>query len=325
MAHDGSLGLAHAYIDAVSQTGADAVKFQTHIAAAESTLDEPFRLQGVFVQDASRYAYWERTAFTEDEWTELARHARDRKLDFLSSPFSVEAIELLERAADVPAWKIASGEINNMPLLDAACATGKPVLLSSGMSGLEELDEAVGFVKDRGARLAVLQCTTSYPCPPQKLGLNMIAEFRQRYECPAGLSDHSGTVFPGLAATCFGSKVLEVHVALSRDMFGPDISSSLLTGELGELVRGLRFLETALANPIDKNAMAVDMSSLRSIFNKSIVARHALKAGTVLGKADLAFRKPGTGLPSSRAGEVVGRILKRDVPANSQISLEDLN
>src|SRR5688500_6749139 len=137
LAHDGSLGLAHAFIDDAARGGADAVKFQTHIASAESTPAEPFRVN-FSRQDATRYDYWKRMEFTEVEWRGLAEHAAERGLLFLSSPFSIEAVELLTRVG-MPMWKIASGEVGNRPLLDAVVATGRPVLLSSGMSGMSEL------------------------------------------------------------------------------------------------------------------------------------------------------------------------------------------
>src|SRR5215813_11074319 len=140
-AHDGSLGLAHAFIDAIAAAGADAVKFQTHIAAAESTPDEPWRVK-FSPQDASRYEYWKRMEFTEEQWCGLKRHADEKGLLFLSSPFSLEAVDLLERVG-VAAWKIASGEVGNAPMMDRIVGTKWPVLLSSGMSPLNELDDAV--------------------------------------------------------------------------------------------------------------------------------------------------------------------------------------
>ncbi len=145
LAHDGSLGLAHAFIDAIAAAGADAVKFQTHIAGAESTAAEPFRVK-FSRQDASRFDYWQRVEFTFPQWREPAEHAAASGLMFLSSPFSIEAVELLE-AVGMPAWKIASGEVSNMPLIDRIIATGAPIILSSGISGLAELDEAVARVQ----------------------------------------------------------------------------------------------------------------------------------------------------------------------------------
>ena len=323
LAHDGSLGYAHAFIDAVTAAGADAVKFQTHIAEAESTPGEPFRVK-FSKQDQSRYDYWKRMEFTEAQWQGLADHARDRGLVFLSSPFSIEAVNLLARVG-MAMWKVPSGEIGSLPLLDAMIATGRPVLLSSGMSDLRELDAAVDRVRRGGVPLAVLQCTTAYPCPPERIGLNMIPFFRDRYKCFVGLSDHSGTIYPALAAATIGAEVVEVHVTMSRGMFGPDVSSSLTMEELRVMVDGVRFIERMHANPVDKDAEARDLAPLRSIFTKSLVARTPLVAGTVLTEADLAMKKPGTGIPAARLPDVVGRRLRRKLEIDEQLRPEDLD
>jgi N-acetylneuraminate synthase len=322
LAHDGSLGLAHAFIDEAARGGADAVKFQTHIAAAESTAAEPFRVT-FSRQDATRYDYWKRMEFTEAQWRGLADHAGDRGLLFLSSPFSIEAVELLARVG-LPMWKIPSGEVGNRPLLDAVVAAGRPVLLSSGMSGLAELDAAVEQVRRAGLPLGVMQCTTAYPCPPERIGLNMLAVFRERYRCFVGLSDHSGTIVPGIAAATLGSDLLEVHVTMSRGMFGPDVPASITIEELRQLVDGVRFVERMMANPVDKEAAAAEMAPLRAIFTKSIVARQPLAAGTVIGEGHVAFKKPGTGIPADRLGDVLGRTLRRAVAADEMIREDDL-
>jgi N,N'-diacetyllegionaminate synthase len=321
-AHDGSLGLAHAFIDAIAQAGADAVKFQTHIAAAESTPNEPWRVK-FSPQDETRSDYWTRTGFTEAQWRGLKEHADERGLVFLSSPFSPEAVELLERVG-VGAWKVASGEVSNAPLFERMAVTGIPFILSSGMSPISEIDAAVARIQAHALPLAILQCTTAYPCPPEKIGLNLLPFFRERYGCAVGISDHSGTIYPGLAGAALGMDVIEVHVTLSREMFGPDVRASLTTAELRQLVEGIRFIETMHARPVDKDEIAGEMMPLRQIFTKSIVAGRDLAAGTRLQEADLAFRKPGTGIPAARLSEVVHRRLRRAVATNVLISEDDL-
>ena len=323
LSHDGSLGYAHAFIDEIARAGADAVKFQTHIAEAESTPAEPFRIK-FSRQDATRYEYWQRIAFTEDQWRGLSDHAHEKGLVFLSSPFSDEAVALLSRLGMVM-WKVASGEVGNIPLLDRMIATGKPILLSSGMSDLAELDRSVERVRASKLPLAVLQCTTAYPCPPEDIGLNMISMFRDRYRCMVGLSDHSGTIYPGIAARTMGAEVLEVHATMSRGMFGPDVPASLTMEELRQLVDGVRFVERMLANPVEKDAIAKRMSPLRDIFTKSLVARTALLPGTVLDESNVAMKKPGTGIPAARITDILGRRLRRAVNANEQFRLDDLD
>ena len=321
-AHDGSLGMAHAFIDAIAATGADAVKFQTHLARAESTPAEPFRIK-FSRQDATRYEYWRRMEFTEEQWSGLAQHARDRNLVFLSSPFSIEAVELLIRVG-MPMWKIASGELANTILLDRILDTRRPVLLSTGMSSLDDIDHAVQRAKRHGVPFAVLQCTTAYPCPAEKVGLNLIPFFKDRYQGLVGLSDHSGTIYPALAAATVGIDVLEVHVTLSREMFGPDVVASVTTDEMRMLVDGVRFIERATANPVDKNAIADEMAPLREVFTRSVVARDPLVAGTILTREHLTVKKPGTGLPPSSLPQLVGRRLRRSVAADEQLRTEDV-
>jgi len=322
-AHDGSLGAAHAYIDAVAHTGADIIKFQTHIAEAESTPRERFRV-AEFPQDHTRYDYWKRMEFSSEQWAGLALHARERGLIFISSPFSLEAVDLLERL-DVPAWKIGSGELQNLPLLEKIARTGKPVLLSSGMSPWKELDEAVAYLRSSGASFAVMQCTTSYPCPPEKLGLNILAELRRRYNCPVGLSDHSGTIYGALAATALGADLIEVHTVFSRECFGPDVESSITTAELAQLVQGVRFIQTVLNHPISKDEEAANRSDMRTLFGKSLVAARDLPKGCRLAREDIDMKKPGDGIPAKRLYEIIGHVLLRAYVKNDAFKEKDID
>lgn len=321
-AHDGSLGTAHAFIDAIAAAGADAVKFQTHIAAAESTPSEPWRVR-FSRQDDTRYDYWKRMEFTEEQWVGLRQHAQERGLLFLSSPFSMEAVDLLIRVG-VSAWKVASGEMNNREMLRRMAVSGVPVILSSGMSPLAEVDAAVEEMRANSATFAVLQCTSAYPCPAEKVGLNALEILRSRYSCPIGLSDHSGTIYAGLAAAALGANLIEVHVTLSREMFGPDVPVSVTTDELRQLVEGVRFIEKMRANPVDKDAVARELAPMRALFTKSVVTRVALPAGTVLESTHLAVKKPGIGIPGSQLEKVVGCRLLSDLPVDHVLHEQEL-
>jgi N,N'-diacetyllegionaminate synthase len=322
-AHDGSLGLAHSFIDVIAKSGADAVKFQTHIAAAESTPSEPWRVK-FSRQDDSRFQYWQRMEFTESQWQGLKDHADDAGLYFLSSPFSLEAVDLLRRVG-VSAWKVASGEVTNTVLLDQMTEDGQPVLLSSGMSKMEELSTAVRQVKAKGVPFVVMQCTSAYPTPPEEVGLNLLATYREKFDCRVGLSDHSGTIFPSLAATVLGAEVVEVHVTLSREMFGPDVCASVTPDELSEMVRGIRFVERMLAHPLAKNLMADQLEPLRKMFTKSVVAARDLEKGKVLEGGDLAVKKPGSGLPPERLSSLLGRRVRRDLAKDEVFQEDDLS
>ncbi len=304
LAHEGSLGTAKAFVDAAAKTGVDAVKFQTHIADAEGTVRECFRVP-VFPQDATRQDYWRRTSFTSEQWQSLAKYTRDQGLIFLSSPFSEEAVDLLLKC-EVPAWKIASGEVSNLSMLEKVANTGLPVILSSGMSTWAELNQAVSLVREVKSPVAILQCTSAYPCPPKSWGLNLIEEIRQKFSCPVGLSDHSGTIAPGLASVAMGADLLEFHLTLSPHMFGPDISSSLSVEKTGELVRCIRQLDIALASPLDKDSEVADKTELRQLFTKSIVAAKDLPSGTIIQREHLAFKKPGDGIPASQYHTFLG-------------------
>ncbi|MGI9488686.1 MAG: N-acetylneuraminate synthase family protein [Geminicoccaceae bacterium] len=321
-AHDGSLGTAHAMIDAAAVAGADAVKFQTHIATAESSPDEPWRVR-FSPQDETRFDYWRRMEFSEAEWAGLRDHAHEKGLLFLSSPFSMEAFYLLKRI-QVAGWKVASGEITNVQMLDAMCATGKPLLLSTGMSALEEIDRAVDRIKATGVPFAVLQCSSTYPTAAADVGLNVLGDFKRRYATAVGLSDHTATVYPGICAAYLGAQVIEVHLTLSKHAFGPDVAASLTVEELTRLVEGVRFAEDMRRDGVDKTAVLDEAGELRPIFMKSLVAARDLAAGETLSPTTLACRKPGTGIAATRFDEFVGRRLARPLKKHAPLAPEDV-
>jgi N-acetylneuraminate synthase len=322
LAHDGSLGAAHSFVDAAAAAGVDAVKFQTHIAEAESTPGEPFRVK-IFPQDASRYEYWKRTAFTAEQWAGLKQRADERGVAFLSTPFSIEAARLL-RAIGTPAWKISSGDTNNLPMLHEIAGYRQPVLLSTGMSYLEEIDTAVELLREAGVPLLVYQCTNRYPCPPEHLGLNVLRLYQERYGLPVGLSDHSGTVAAGLAAAALGAASVEVHVTWDRRFFGPDVSSSITFDELGELVRGVRFIECAMSSPVAKDDNAAALGETRRLFTKSVAVRMPIDAGEIIMAEKLTLKKPGTGIPAKDFSKVVGKKARRRLAMDEILSWDDV-
>lgn len=321
-AHDGSLGTAHAYVDAVADAKADAIKFQCHIAAEESTPSEPWRIK-FSPQDETRYEYWKRMEFSSSQWRELKSHCDERRLEFICSPFSVAAVELLE-GIGVERWKVASGEVRNAELLGVILETGKPLLVSTGMSPWPEIDEIVDQMRSAKADFSLFQCTSQYPTPPEHVGLNVLGEMRERYGCPVGLSDHSGQIYAGLAAAALGAEFLELHTVFSRQCFGPDVSSSITLEELSQLVEGVRAISRMRANHVDKSVKADELSGMRKLFMRSVVTRSALPAGAVLGRGDLACKKPGTGIPGERLSAVVGRRLKVAVAADHVLMEDEL-
>ncbi|MCU1356868.1 MAG: N-acetylneuraminate synthase [Acidimicrobiales bacterium] len=317
--HDGSFGNALQLIDAAAAAGADAVKFQTHLASAETRADAPS--PGYFSAEP-RHAYFTRTGFTPGQWSELRARAEAAGVVFISSAFSLEAVDLLEEIG-VAAHKVPSGEVTNIPLLERLAETGKPVYLSSGMSTWAELDAAVEALRP-GGRIVVMQCASIYPCPPEQVGLNVLAEMRERYGLPVGYSDHSLGMAAAVAAVVLGAEVIEKHFTFSTLMYGSDAQHSMEPPAFAQLASMLAETRAMVAASVDKDAAAAALGDMKHIFEKSIVASRPLGAGTVLGFGELAFKKPGDGIPASRYREIVGRTINRDLPLDHQFSEEDL-
>jgi N-acetylneuraminate synthase len=317
MNHDGSLGNAVRMAEVAAECGADAVKFQLHDPAAETTRDAP---SPPYFQHESRWEYFERTAFTDDQWATLKEACDRAGIEFLCSAFSVEAVGRLERIG-VARYKIGSGEVTNLELVRAAAATGKPVLLTSGMSSWAELDEAV---QAAGEAVTVLQCTSLYPTPPERVGLNVLAELRERYGKPVGLSDHTLGPYASFAAVTLGASVIEKHFTLSSELYGPDAALALEPDELEDLVDGIRDIETMLANPVDKDDLE-PFGEMKRVFEKSVVTTREIPAGAEISREMLAAKKPGTGIPAKRLPDVVGRRARVDIPADTVLSEEMLS
>ncbi|MBI1305674.1 MAG: N-acetylneuraminate synthase [Bacteroidetes bacterium] len=309
-AHEGSLGIAHSYIDALAKTGIDAIKWQTHIAEAESSAFEEFRVPFSY-EDKKRIDYWRRMEFTEEQWQGLKDHCEEKGLEFMSSPFSCEAVKLLERLG-VKRYKIGSGEVTNHLMLEQIARTGKPIILSSGMSSLRELEATIALLKPFGNELSVLQCTTSYPTAPEDWGLNVIEELKSRFGLKVGFSDHSGDIYACLAAASVGADILEFHAVFSKEIFGPDSKASLTMDQISSLVNGVRQIETARKSSIDKSSNE-RFTKLKSIFEKTLSLNQDCKAGMVITVDLLEGKKPsGMGIPASEFRSVLGKTLVTD-------------
>jgi N,N'-diacetyllegionaminate synthase len=316
--HDGSFGNARKLVELAAECGADVVKFQTHIAEAETLPDAPMP---PYFKGEPRLDYFRRTAFTEAQWGELKAACADVGVVFLSSPFSLEAVDLLERVG-VDAYKIPSGEVTNLPLLEKVAATGKPVLLSSGMSNWDELDRAVAALK-AGGPVTVLQCTSAYPCPPERVGLNVIDEMKARYGLPVGYSDHTESCAAAFAAAAMGATVIEKHLTFSRRMYGSDAANAMEPENFSCFCRGIREIWMMRRHPVDKNDLT-NYREMKAIFEKSIVAAASIAAGTVIHRDLLAFKKPGDGISAARYQDLLGRRVKVDLQLNHKFSGDDL-
>jgi N,N'-diacetyllegionaminate synthase len=316
MNHDGSLGNAVRLAEVAAACGADAVKFQLHDPAAETTRDAP---APPYFQHESRWEYFERTAFTDNQWGTLKAACAAAGIEFVCSPFSIEAVDRLE-SLGVERYKIGSGEVANVELVRRVGRTGRPVLLTSGMSSWVELDAAVEVAGDG---VTVLQCTSQYPTPPERVGLNVIGELRERYGRPVGFSDHTLGNYAAFAAVTLGAVVVEKHFTLSKSVYGPDASLALEPEELEDLVRGIRTLEKMLANPVDKNDLE-PFAEMKRVFEKSVVTTADIPAGATIERTMLAAKKPGTGIPAAQLEDVIGRAAREPISADTVLTEEML-
>lgn len=320
MTHDGSVGEAKAMIIAAAECGVDAVKLQTHISEAETIRNAP---EPPYFKGENRYDYFKRTAFDMDQWKELKECARENKVEFMSSPFSIEAIDfLLELGIDC--FKVPSGEITNIPYLVHLAEAKVPVIVSSGMSSLEELDECMEIFLKRNCNVALMQCSSEYPCDPRHVGLNIIDLFKERYEgVPLGFSDHSSGEWAAIAAFQRGAYLLEKHFTLSKKMYGPDAKMSMEPHEMEMLCSSIKNLEIALQNPVDKKDVS-SYEDMKVIFQKSIVAVKEIPKGTALTEDMLGYKKPGTGIPTKYYKEILGHKVTRDLHFDDIIGFDDV-
>lgn len=319
-AHDGNLNIAHAFVDAVAKTGADAIKFQTHYAAEETSLAEPWRKRFSWIDD-TRYSYWQRIEFKPDQWIGLAQHAKDVGLQFMSSPFSLKANEILADCG-MDYWKIASGEMTNYPLIDDICRRGGAMILSCGLVEEDEIARTVARIRHRGGKvMSVLECTSKYPTPLEEIDLGRMRARGAELDVPFGLSDHSADPLPSVCAMAFGANVIEVHVTMNEDYFGPDNPASLNLSQIRELVvardKLFRLMGRANHDTSSRNHM-------KQIFRKSIYLSRAVEKGQSLTMKDLAFRKPMADIGAEAYEDILGRLAGMDMPADTPLTWKDL-
>ena len=322
-AHDGSLGFAHSFVDIAAKRGADAVKFQMHIASAESSAFESWRVK-FSQQDDDRYSYWKRMEFTADQWSGLKSHCDEVGVDFLCSPFSIEAVNVLQQMG-VKDFKIASGETTNFLMLDLINSIAERIYLSSGMSDVDETSQALTRFDDSEKRVAVLQCQSRYPVPLAECGANEMADLREKFPGHVlGLSDHSGSVLPSLYAFTQGARVFEVHICLHKEQFGPDTSSSLTPDEFESLVESLRGMQK-IANGTTAGRSKTEEAANKIRFGKSLKMRDNCSKGKKLRFEHLETCKPaGKGISPADYKRVVGQTAARDLKEGEFLTWGDI-
>jgi N-acetylneuraminate synthase len=312
LVHEGSLGLAFKFIEAAKLSGADMVKFQFHIPEFESSISEKFRID-FSPQDKTRWEYWSRTAFTPNEWQLIVNKCKLESIDFCVSVFCVRAIEIMLEIG-VKNLKLGSGDLNNLELQDSLKKWNGNLFISTGMSTYSEIDQAISAFKfqlDLGT-LTVFQCTSKYPTPLDQVGLNVMTEIKKKWRVRVGLSDHSKGIDSSIAAICHGAEAIEKHVVFSFDMFGPDVTSSIIFEELRTLVK-FRNNYNYLAKVLDKDSQALQMANERHIFGRSLGFNRAFRAGEIVSIEDFCLRKPSGGLNWNDRHIFVGKKLNRDV------------
>jgi N,N'-diacetyllegionaminate synthase len=319
--HNGDLRLAHELIDLAAGAGADAVKFQTFTPDLLAAEDAPqAEYQKVHAPAESQLEMLTRLALDEPAHAELKSHADAVGITFLSSPFDEPAVALLERVG-VPAYKIPSGEVTNHRLLRRVAETGAPILMSTGMCTLDEVEEAVAVLGPAEDRLALLHCVSSYPADPRDCNLRAIELMRSRFNRPVGWSDHTEGIAIASAAVAVGADIVEKHVTLDRTLPGPDHAASVEPSELRAMIAAIRTVEAALGAP--RKGPSEAERAIAAVVRKSLHWQRRLAPGEPVGLDDMIALRPGTGIPPSRMSQLIGRPVQVATKVGSPVRLEE--
>jgi sialic acid synthase SpsE len=316
--HNRDLGLARALIDAAADAGADAVKFQTYSGASIYSSKTP-RFE-YLDDDRSPQELLEAISLPREWQPRLAEHARERGIHFFSSPFDYDAVDQLA-AVGVPAMKIASFEIVDLPLICKAAATGIPLILSTGMAVYGEVEDALGAVVAEGNdTVALLRCASVYPSPPEIMNLRAMDTMRRAFGVPVGLSDHTTGISVPAGGAALGMELLEKHFTLSREMEGPDHAFALEPDELKAMVTAVREVEAALGNGRLEGPSEDEAKEMYSLARRSIVAASDITAGTEITREMLTTKRPGYGIAPKHLDVVVGRPARVDIEADDVLT-----
>lgn len=325
--HNRDLDTALRLIDVAAESGADAVKFQTYTA------------EGLYSRKTPRFSYLDEGELLADqesvfdmikrieipwEWHDrLAEHAKAVGIDFLSTPFEERAVDLLEEL-DIPAYKIASYEVNHLPLIERCAATGKPLIISTAMASLTDIERALDTANDAGAReIVLLHCAVNYPPKFADLNMRAIGTLASAFGVPIGWSDHTMGHTADVVAVTLGAKVIEKHYTLSREQEGPDHGFALEPDELTAMVTAIREAEESLGSPVKRVTEAEH--ELFRLGRRSLVAARDLVGGKPIEKADIAVKRPGYGIAVHELDRIVGMVPNRDIEADEILTWESLS
>jgi N,N'-diacetyllegionaminate synthase len=320
--HNGDLQLAKQLVDAAAAAGADVVKFQTFQAnqLATERAEQAAYQQQALGQTQSQQAMLQQLELKPEQHGKLIEHCQQQDIEFLSTAFDPPSIELLA-SLQLKRWKISSGEITNLPYLRQIGALGQPVILSTGMANLGEIEAALAVLEQAGtprSQITVLHCTTEYPAPPKEVNLRAMQTIAQAFGVAVGYSDHTKDIAVPIAAVAMGATVIEKHLTLDRNMPGPDHKASLEPDGFAAMVSGIRITEQALGDGIKRPTLS-EQANL-PVVRKSLVAARPIRAGELFSESNLTAKRPGTGLSPMQWDAWIGRPASRDFAADELIA-----
>lgn len=320
--HNRDLALARELIDVAADAGADAVKFQTYSGARIYSSKTPRFEYLKSISDKTPADLLEEISLPREWQPDLAAHARERGIQFFSSPFDHEAVDELEQVG-VPVFKIASFEIGDLPLIRRVAATGKPMIISTGMATMDEIDEAVTAAREAGAEeIGLMQCTSVYPAPAERANLAAMETMREEFGVPVGLSDHTEGIAVAIAAAALGAAFVEKHYTLDRAMKGPDHPFAIEPDELRSMVAGIREARAAIGDGLKQGPSPEEAGEMYTLGRRSIIVVGDHPAGTVLSREMLTVKRPGFGIAPKELDRVVGRTLKEAVTDDDILTWE---
>lgn len=319
--HNGDIIIAKKMIDFAKKAGADYIKFQTFIPEnLVSKYAKKAEYQKITTaSDESQLQMLRELTLSKNEFIELSDYCKSTFIGFISTPFDLESVGFLN-SFNMDFWKVPSGEITNLPYLVEIAKTGKPVILSTGMSNLDEIDAALNVLHLNGAgKITLLHCNTQYPTPMEDVNLNAMLTLKDRYKCDVGYSDHTLGIEVPIAAVALGATVIEKHFTLDRNMEGPDHKASLEPNEFKSMVSAIRNIEKALGT--GNKVASPSETENKDIARKSIVASRMIKKGEVFTKDNITTKRPGSGISPMRWYNVIGAVAKRDFQEDELIEL----
>lgn len=310
--HNGSVELAKELVKKAKEAGVDCVKFQTYVTenlVTYSAKKAKYQIDNTKNND-SQYSMLKKLELSFEEFKEIKNYCDELEIDFISTPFDFESIEFLKQLK-MKFWKIPSGEITNYPYIEKIAATEIPIILSTGMSDMEEVKNAVKIIKKGASRnFSILHCTTQYPAPLEECNFNVLDTLKNKFGVKIGYSDHTEGILAPIVAVAKGAEIIEKHFTLDKNMEGPDHKASLEPDELREMVRNIRMVEKMLGNGIKEPTKSETIN--KAIARKSIVAKRDINKGEIFSEDNLTIKRPGTGISPMRWNEIIGTMATQD-------------